>query len=280
MKLSIFLKTPLILKLQRNKFINLFFKKLRINVLLDKILNFFPITKKLPHDLHYKIRSVASLVAANEVFKTNVYRDFIKKIDVNSFLDLGCNVGFFPILLSELKLKNRFFGLMIDGNPAVLAEAEEHLKINYIQDVKILHGLVGFSSNEKEADFFINEFAHIASTATGKNNPDVPCAGKINKLKVKCLNIENEWVKHFGLMQIDLVKIDIEGMELEFFRNSPNLLARCKNLIFEWHKWQVSINDCNQLLCMLGFNTPSIIWEDDQHGVAYCSRKTNNNNQK
>lgn len=273
MKLSTFLKTPLILNLQRNKFFNSFLKKLKINVLIDKLLFYFPISKSLSHNLHYKIRSVASLVAANEVFKTNIYRDFIQNTDVNSFLDLGCNVGYFPILLSELKLKSRFFGLMIDGNPAVLDEAAEHLKINFIQDVKILHGLVGFSCNDKEADFFVNEFAHIASNATGKNNPDVPCAGKINKLKVKCLDIEKEWIDYFGSMEIDLIKIDIEGMELEFFRNSPNLLARCKNLIFEWHKWQVSINDCNQVLCLLGFNTPSIIWEDDQHGVAYCSRK-------
>lgn len=162
---------------------------------------------------------------------------------------------------------------MVDGNPKVLAEAEEHLKINFIQGVKVLNGLVGFSHEKIEADFFINEFAHIASTATGKNNPDVPRAGNISKIKIKCLDIEKEWVKNFGVMQIDLVKIDIEGMELEFFRNSANFLARCKNLIFEWHKWQVSINDCKHLLCMLGFNIPTIIWEDDQHGVAYCTRK-------
>ena len=63
-------------------------------------------------------------------------------------------------------------------------------------------------------------------------------------------------------------------MELELFRNSAALLARSDRLLLEWHKWQVSIDDCTAVLTAAGFASPRTVWEDAQHGLAFCERVT------
>jgi len=266
-------KNPFILRLQRNKFINSAIKVLRVNILADIYLNFFPISKSLPSGIIYKIRSTSSLIASGEVFNSFVYKNFIQTIEINSFIDLGCNVGYFPLLVSDMKLQKSFRGLMVDGNYDVLTEAINHLRINNIEGVKTLHGIVGFASEIIESDFFICKSSHIASSATGHFNPTVVSAGQIQRQKVKCINVYEEWVRQFNNNQVDIMKVDIEGMELEFFINSAPLLANCKNIIFEWHKWQVSFVDCCAILVKSGFTDPTVICEDEQHGVAFCKRK-------
>jgi FkbM family methyltransferase len=163
---------------------------------------------------------------------------------------------------------------MIDGNQAVLDEAKEHLQLNAIRSVQAIFGLAGFAKTQKEADFYINPSSHIASTATGNLNPDVPTAGRATKITAPCIDVERAWVDRFGEAPIDVLKVDIEGMELELFRNAPGLLARSTRVLFEWHKWQVSIDDCRSVLMAAGFEAPETVWEDAQHGLAYCRRRT------
>jgi FkbM family methyltransferase len=267
-------KSPLLLRLQRNAIVNTMVKRLGIHHVADWALRSRPFSKITPGGFRYKVRSLASAVAAKEIFETGIYESPLRGESIRRFVDLGCNVGYFPILLAEMTRSRELEGLMIDGNRAVLDEAEEHMKMNGLDGVHAILGLAGFSDARKEADFLVNPGSHIASTATGKLNPDVPSAGRIVKVTVPCVNVERAWKKRFGDAPIDLLKVDIEGMELELFRNAPGLLAGASRLLFEWHKWQVSIADCAGELAAAGFAKPVTIWEDQQHGMAYCRRLT------
>lgn len=265
-------KTPLLLRLQRNPIVNTIVKRLGLHRAADLVLGLRPLAKSTPGGLQYQVRSVASMVAAKEIFETEIYRKPLRGEAIWRFVDLGCNVGYFPILLAEITGSRTLEGLIIDGNGTVLKEAETHMKTNGLCSVDVILGLAGFSDLQKQADFLINPSSHIASTATGKMNPDVPSAGRSVKVSVPCINVEQAWVKRFGDVPIDLLKVDIEGMELELFRNAPSLLARSSRLLFEWHKWQVSIADCTAALGAAGFAKPLTVWEDAQHGLAYCTR--------
>lgn len=264
---------PLLLRLQRNRTVNTIVKQLGLHRVADLILGVCPLRETTPAGLQYQVRSVASLVAAREIFGTAMYREPLRGEAIKRFVDLGCNVGFFPILLADLAGSRDLEGLMIDGNHAVLTEAEAHMKMNGLGSVDVILGLAGFSDLQRQADFLINPSSHIASTATGKLNPDVPSAGRSVRVSVPCINVEQAWRARFGDAPIDLLKVDIEGMELELFRNAPGLLARSSRLLFEWHKWQVSIADCTSALAGAGFENPVTVWEDAQHGLAYCKRR-------
>jgi len=264
---------PLLLRLQRNQAVNTLIKRLGLHRIADLLLGWLPRTKTTPGGFRYKVSSVASIVAANEIFETQMYRQALGTGPVQHFVDLGCNVGYFPILLAEITGSRQLQGLMIDGNPTVIDEALEHMSVNGLAGVQVVLGLAGFEEGKKEADFHINPSSHIASTATGVLNPDVPSAGRTVKVTIPCINVEQAWTQRFGDAPIDLLKVDIEGMELELFRNAPGLLARARRLIFEWHKWQVSLADCRAVLNAAGFDDPVTVWEDAQHGLASTCRR-------
>ena len=264
---------PLLLRLQRDPRVNTVVKRLGLHRVADVVLGFRPMVKTTPHGFQYKIRSVASIVAANEIFETSMYEQPLRGADIRRFVDLGCNVGYFPILLAELTGSRELQGLMIDGNAKRARRGDRAHGDERIDSVVGLCGLAGFADDQKEADFLVNPSSHIASTATGKMNPDVPSAGRSVKVTVPCVNVEKEWTNRFGDVPIDLLKIDIEGMELELFRHASGLLARSARLLFEWHKWQVSIADCRAVLSAAGFDEPQTVWEDAQHGLAYACRR-------
>jgi FkbM family methyltransferase len=262
---------PLLLRLKSNRITNALIKRLYLPRLADMVLRRFPLSKHTPGGFRYKLRSVSSMVGANEIFGTAMYQGPLRGEPIRRFVDLGCNVGYFPILLGELTHSRDLEGLMIDGNQLVVDEAKEHLRLNGFHDVDAVLGLAGFADAKKEAEFLVNPF-HIASTATGKLRPDVPVLENSVKIIVPCLNVEQMWIDRFGDVPIDLLKVDIEGMELELFRNAPGLLARSSRVLFEWHKWQVSFSDCCEILADAGFEEPEIVAEDSHHGVAFCHR--------
>ena len=261
-----------LLRLQRNPVVNTLVKRLAIHRLADWLLGIRPLRRTTPTGLKYQISSTASLVAAKEIFDTGMYSEPLAGQAIRRFVDLGCNVGYVPILLADLAGHRDLEGIAIDGNQTVIDETRAHVKANGLSKVAVILGLAGFDDSQTEADFHINPSSHIASTATGKLNPDVPSAGRSVKVTVPCINVEAAWAQRFGDARIDLLKVDIEGMELELFRNSPALLARSDRLLFEWHKWQVTIADCTAILTAAGFESPRTIWEDAQHGLAFCER--------
>ena len=265
-------RTPLALRLQRNPAFNTIVKRSGVHHLADWLLQLRPLVRRTSRGLRYHVRSTASLVAAHEIFGTEMYRQPLRGERIERFVDLGCNVGYFPIRLADEMNSRAIQGLMIDGNRTVLDEAEEHTRLNGLDCVKPILGLAGFSTAQKEADFLVNPSSHIASTATGRLNPDVPVAGRTIRVTVPCIDIEAAWTQRFGDVAIDLLKVDIEGMELELFRNSPGLLARTSRVLFEWHKWQVSIADCAAALIAAGFAQPETMWQDAQHGLAFTRR--------
>ena len=103
--------------LWRNHFANVFVKKLRINRLLDAYLGRFPIERRTASGLIYQVNSVPSLVVANEIFSTDMYVKPVSLVQPKTFVDLGANVGYFPLLVAEVEKSRSIKGLCIEPNP-------------------------------------------------------------------------------------------------------------------------------------------------------------------
>ncbi len=256
--------------LQRNSFINAAVKLARVNVLVDWLLRLFPKKRRTSSGIVYRVDSVPSWVVANEVFKTDVYARAIELVKPRTFIDLGANVGYFPLLVSHLVQSREICGLLVEPNPELHALIERHLRENGLGNVFLLKGLAGDAAL-REAEFFLNP-SHIASGVSPNFNPNVPVAGKVRRIMVPVFDLYEQWQRSCPGKRIEIMKIDIEGAEIGFMKSHAAVLALTDAILIEWHKWVTSLDEVSALLGAAGFKLEFISQEDRHAGTAFFRR--------
>jgi FkbM family methyltransferase len=248
-------------------------KALRLHLLANGWLRRFPVVKTLPGSgIRYRARRVESIDLSVDMFDTDaLYATSDLPADIRTFADLGCNVGYFTCQLCHRLKSTQLKGLMVDANAEAVEDAQWHVDANNLRDVHVLHGLVGTKANGGEASFFVHT-SNVCSTA-------VPSDASLKKnnawtqIQVPCVGVEENWRKYFGDIPCDLLKVDIEGSEMDFFRNETLFLHRVRTILIEWHKWRVSLEDIEKFLSGENFSLKKILHEDAGFGTAIFLRK-------
>ncbi|WP_394833822.1 FkbM family methyltransferase [Pendulispora rubella] len=227
-----------------------------------------PIKRRLPNSgAEYRVRYLESFLMADEIFRRRIYREAFEGLDVRSFVDLGSNVGYFPIFAAELTGRRDLVGIAVDGNRAMTDETQWHIDHNRFANVKALWGIVGYPSDVKEATFYLNP-SNVSCSAQPVLNPDVPSKGAIKEVTVPTVDVARAWKEHAGDQRVDVLKIDVEGFEREVLGTCGDLLARTSSVVVEWHKWIASEGEVESLLRDRGFERFRTISEDPYCGVA------------
>jgi FkbM family methyltransferase len=260
----------LIGRLQRNPWINAAVKHTGVNRVVDRLLQTFPIPRRTRSGLIYRIDSVPSWVVAQEIFGTDVYSRAIEEVRPGCFISLGANVGYFPLLVSEIVGSKAIRGVLVEPNPELHSRIEYHLGVNGLHAIHVIKGIVGDSSRG-EADFFINP-SHIASAVTPRFNPNVPVGGEVRKIRVPVVNLMEEWRMRHGSCRIDLLKIDIEGAEVDFLESHPEVLSLADAVLIEWHKWATTLAEIQAILGQAGLRLKFLSQEDANAGTALFRR--------
>jgi FkbM family methyltransferase len=262
--------------LGRNRVTNALVKTLRINRAVDAYLARFPIKRRTTSGLVYHIGTVPSLIVASDVFSTDVYAGPLGLVQPRTFIDLGANVGYFPLVVAEVMKSRTIKGLCIEPNPDLHPQIEFHLRTNGLEHVHALQGVVAGDDAGPEADFFLNP-SNIASSLTGEFNPLVPVGGRVQKIKVPVIDLTREWERHFGDQRVDALKIDIEGAEIAFLKAHSEFLKRVDAILIEWHSWVTTFEEVSSILGSSGFQVASIGHVDKNAGTALFRRETGPN---
>ena len=261
------------LAFHRSAFANTLVKTIRINRVIDAYLGRFPIRRRTPSGLVYWQESVPSMVVANEIFSTDLYAGPVAMLRPTTFVDLGTNVGYFPLLVAEVVRSRSIRGLCVEPNPHLHPLVELHLSSNGLQDVHLIKGLVGGHRFGAETDFFLNP-SHIASSATGRFNPLVPVGGQVRTIKVPVVDLAREWRRFFGDEPVDLLKVDIEGAEVEFLESHTPFLESVRTILIEWHSWITTLEEVSNVLRPSGFELGSVCHMDQHAGTAFFRKVT------
>jgi FkbM family methyltransferase len=257
--------------LQRNPAVNSLAKKLRINRAVDFYLRRFPLTRKTRTGLIYRVDSVPSLVVAREIFATDVYAKPIATAQPRTFVDLGSNVGY-SVLIAEIMNSRSIKGLCVEPNPQLHAISEFHCAANGLNDVHLLKGAVAAGGAGGEVEFFLNP-SHIASSLTGNFNPNVAVGGETVKIRVPVVNLAREWQSRFGDARVGLLKIDIEGSEIEFLKAHADFLKRVDAILIEWHLWVTTLDEVSAILTAAQFALKQVCHADQHAGTAFFRRR-------
>ena len=247
---------------------------LRLQAVAQAGLSLRPIKRRLRGTgLTYRIRYLESILLADEIFKRHIYDAAFEGIDVRTFIDIGSNVGYFPVFAAERTGRRDLVGLVVDANEDMAKESAWHVKHNDLARNVVEHGLVGYPSDQRSATFYVNA-SSVASSAQPVENPNVPSKGKTRAVTVPTVDLLPRWKKIAGEARIDLLKIDVEGFEVELLSTIGPVLALTDNIVLEWHRWVTSKEEIEAILATHGFRFTTLIHEDIHAGVGVFRRQT------
>ncbi len=256
--------------LNRLGIVHFMLNKLGFRYLITWLLHKFPIVKALPNGTRYRIKHVESFILASEVFSSGVYGQAFDGT-IGSFIDIGCNIGYFSALVAD-KTKNKALkGIAIDANPEMCEETRWMTKKNRLSNLHVVNGLVSAPGETTIEEFFVSD-SHIISSRFPEGEPGLPQKGKWHKIMVSTVDVEEEWLKAFGDVRCSLAKIDIEGGEKDFLVPGNSFFDRVDAVLLEWHDWIISREEMTNRLESMGFKLVSVLEDLPTRGVGLYRR--------
>lgn len=133
-------------------------------------------------------------------------------------VDIGAHHGFYTLLASR-KVGPKGRVLAFEPSPREHTKLIRHLKINRCKNVSVHSCALG--SVDGEADLFV-----VEGRETGCNSLRPPNVS--DRTKVVCVRIMrlDGLLKNLGVENVDFMKVDAEGAELEVLKGAVELLAR------------------------------------------------------
>jgi FkbM family methyltransferase len=263
----------LVSRLSRSALLRRVVQVLRLHRLANVWLRRRPIIRRLPGSgVIYRATRVESIPLASEMFEKGVLYDAtLLPANFTTVADLGCNVGYFTCWLKHLAQGRTLRGLMLDANPYAVADAQWHAHANGMTEMFGIHGIVGEGSGGA-ADFYLYE-SNICSTSEVPDTETMGLKGHWEKISVPQVNVGEQWRRHFADARCHVLKIDVEGSEMNFLRAEESFLSLVDCIIIEWHKWRVSLADVRSFLEPRGFRYLKSVEENDQMGTAVFMRQ-------
>lgn len=199
--------------------------------------------------MKYRIRYVDSWILAKGIFAHQggeyCSKRFIAGVDkVQTVVDLGCNVGVFCLRVEYLRRAagvrdSGLVGIAVDGNEQVLAEMGRNLELNGISGIELIHGLAGGPKDGNTQ--FIYAQSTISSSSVAERRPSSMIGVRVKD--VPFVDVGRIWERKAGPRRVDLLKIDIEGCEIDFIISNKEFMRRVDRLFIEWHKPAVHYDD-------------------------------------
>lgn len=180
---------------------------------------------------------------------TQMYTDlFVNETHAVSFgsdtpliYDLGANIG-----IASLYYKSKYPNATIksyEPNPTVFRALEENIKMNNLNNVHAYNNAI--SNEEGHLVFHCDKGGQVSSFLKPIGFETIPT--KIPAVRLKTI-IDNE------TQQIDLIKMDIEGVEVDVLQDCGNSLNKVDRLVIEFHSYKGRDQELSKLLKALEDN--------------------------
>lgn len=246
-------------------------KLLRLRPLANAALARVPVVKKLPRTgVRYRLRFLDSITLADELFGKKIYDAAIPE-DLQTFADIGSNVGHFIALVAERTGRRDVRGLAVDADPAMVEETSWVVRSNGLHGVHPILGLAGDGDPGTKGDFFLHP-VRVKSSRFTTPEPGQPDKGDFSRIQVPYVDLERLWRGTLGDVRCDLLKIDIEGGETDLVKADNPFFARVDRIVLEIHKWVVQPEEIDGRLEGMGFAKRATIDETVGLVVAIYER--------
>jgi len=179
------------------------------------------------------LREVGSdILTFNEVIKEQVYKNILAKLkDCETVVDLGANIGLTSLYFASHYPSSKL--LAVEPNPGtykmLAANLKELIDSGRCQTLKAAvwgrkKALVADHSHAPD-----HYSAFVTKEATGEDTGEDTGEETMMGLPIQ------EIINDSGFKKIDLLKVDIEGAEVELFKGDVNWLRHVNSIAIEFH---------------------------------------------
>jgi FkbM family methyltransferase len=217
------------------------------------------------HPMRFRLRDGSAvrcrIVDAGGLLSVNVDRDYeVPGLDwagLQTIVDIGAHVGTFTVWAALRSPRARI--LAVEPNPQTFAFLEQNIRDNGLHDrVIAVNAAVGAESGAGTLELV----EHSLGTRLARSGEGTV---KVNVLTVQSL------IDAAGLDEVDMLKIDCEGMEYEVFGTLPlDQMARFRVIACEFHPDpEHSVKELDRLMHASGFRVRR---PDASLGVLWATR--------
>ena len=136
-----------------------------------------------------------------------------------TFIDVGANCGAFTLAAARaMNEQGRIFAF--EPGPPILARLRANLALN--PAVERMTEVIPYGLGSGPGKFYYQEEAHNRGNASLFHATGTP---------VEVITLDS-WAKEKGIERVDVIKIDVEGMEYEVLSGAKELLSKTKPVIY------------------------------------------------
>ncbi len=173
---------------------------------------------------------IETSIITNNTYEPEVIKE-IKSILNNgsTFIDGGANIGFFSLIASKIVGPTGAV-IAFEPTPSTLNYLKKNITTNKIKNIIVVDK--GLSSSEKQLPFLLSKDNPEANFIMSKEDENLQNKDQI--IKISTISID-KFCSENNINKIDLIKLDIEGQELEAIKGAREILTINKNvkIIFE-----------------------------------------------
>jgi len=166
----------------------------------------------------------------DEKLETDVFRSHLKK--GMTFLDLGANIGFYTLFgRSIIGLSGKIFAF--EPHPSNTKLIKSSIKHNSFENITVVEAAVSnFEGNTTLNVYPDDNSEHSLVNLDGHFAPET-----IKTIQVDVITIDSFLETKVGSLNVDFIKMDIEGSEFNALKGMKNVLNENKHLILMSEFW-------------------------------------------
>jgi FkbM family methyltransferase len=190
-------------------------------------------------NVHNTNDHISKVLRQTGVWEVNVTYWIEKLSQGGVFLDVGANIGYCSLIASK-KYEKVYAFEPIPENYVLL---EKSIQDNHIQNIEVVKKCVGNSENLELTAFTDNMGGTRNIENTKKQNVSHM---KVNSTRVYDVITLDKFTEN--IKSIDLMKVDVEGHELQVLQGFSKNITKCKNILLELSPCSLPAETCIEIL--------------------------------
>ncbi|MCG2717273.1 MAG: FkbM family methyltransferase [Nanoarchaeota archaeon] len=173
----------------------------------------------------------SSMDTYTEIFKYNrhmLHQEFCGETD-KVIVDAGANEGYYTLKIKQNNPKCRV--LAIEPNPLAFKILKKNINTNKLKNVQLINKMLGHKCGKTSFEL-VDEISAIGSRNIQKR-PWLE-ESRIKKIIVWGITL-CKLCQEYELKTIDILKLDVEGDEMEILISAKNFVRNIRKIVVEYH---------------------------------------------